>query len=227
MPKLKIPRKSTSIDMTAMCDVAFLLLSFFIFTAKFKKPEEVPITIPAAVTTDRIDTTKKNMFNVFCEIGKKGEVLIGLDNEDEMKKLALQLAAVKQISLSNKQILAFSKKSAAGAPFADLANYLEASANGQKPPIKGIPVKDSTDNQLKDWITALTNVNNAGKQAPADKFNVFIKADIETPFDIIDKVMTTWSNSGKDQFKLVTMLKDVPANTEMYTNLRKGKDEEE
>jgi biopolymer transport protein ExbD len=227
MPKLKIPRKSTSIDMTAMCDVAFLLLSFFIFTAKFKKAEEIPITIPAAVTTDKIDTTKKNMFNVFCEIGKKGEVLIGLDNPDEMKKLAQQLAALKQISLSGKQITAFSSKSAAGAPFDDLANYLEASADGKKPEIKGIPVKDSTDNQLKDWITALTNVNNAGKQAPPDKFNVFIKADIETPFDIIDKVMTTWSNSGKDQFKLVTMLKDVPANTEMYTNLRKGKGQEE
>ena len=29
MPKVKIPRKSTAVDMTAMCDVAFLLLSFF------------------------------------------------------------------------------------------------------------------------------------------------------------------------------------------------------
>ncbi|MEY4291989.1 MAG: hypothetical protein RIQ61_366, partial [Bacteroidota bacterium] len=29
MPKVKIPRKSTVVDMTAMCDVAFLLLTFF------------------------------------------------------------------------------------------------------------------------------------------------------------------------------------------------------
>ena len=29
MPKVKMPRKSTLIDMTAMCDVAFLLLTFF------------------------------------------------------------------------------------------------------------------------------------------------------------------------------------------------------
>ncbi|MFM7710399.1 MAG: biopolymer transporter ExbD, partial [Ferruginibacter sp.] len=34
MPKIKIPRKSTNIDMTAMCDVAFLLLSFFILATK-------------------------------------------------------------------------------------------------------------------------------------------------------------------------------------------------
>ncbi len=39
MGRAKIPRKSTTIDMTAMCDVAFLLLSFFILATKFKPPE--------------------------------------------------------------------------------------------------------------------------------------------------------------------------------------------
>ena len=34
MPKVKIPRKSTIVDMTAMCDVAFLLLTFFILATK-------------------------------------------------------------------------------------------------------------------------------------------------------------------------------------------------
>jgi biopolymer transport protein ExbD len=36
MARIKVPRKSTAIDMTAMCDVAFLLLTFFILTAKAK-----------------------------------------------------------------------------------------------------------------------------------------------------------------------------------------------
>ena len=37
--KVKIPRKSTNVDMTAMCDVAFLLLTFFILATKQKPPE--------------------------------------------------------------------------------------------------------------------------------------------------------------------------------------------
>ena len=37
MPKVKIPRKSTAVDMTAMCDVAFLLLTFFMLTSNFTK----------------------------------------------------------------------------------------------------------------------------------------------------------------------------------------------
>jgi biopolymer transport protein ExbD len=46
MPKVKIPRKSTSVDMTAMCDVSFLLLTFFILTSKFKPTEPVAIDLP-------------------------------------------------------------------------------------------------------------------------------------------------------------------------------------
>jgi hypothetical protein len=47
MPKLKIPRKSTTIDMTAMCDVAFLLLSFFILATKQKPPEVLTVSPPS------------------------------------------------------------------------------------------------------------------------------------------------------------------------------------
>ena len=36
MARAKIKRGSTTVDMTAMCDVAFLLLTFFILATKFK-----------------------------------------------------------------------------------------------------------------------------------------------------------------------------------------------
>ena len=37
--------------MTAMCDVAFLLLSFFILATKFKPPEALSVTTPSSVYT--------------------------------------------------------------------------------------------------------------------------------------------------------------------------------
>ena len=43
MAKVKMSKKATSIDMTAMCDVAFLLLTFFILTATAKMPEPLPV----------------------------------------------------------------------------------------------------------------------------------------------------------------------------------------
>ena len=55
MPKVKVPRKSTSVDMTAMCDVAFLLLSFFILTTKVKAPAALAVTTPKSVSTNAGD----------------------------------------------------------------------------------------------------------------------------------------------------------------------------
>ena len=46
MAKIKMSKKATSIDMTAMCDVAFLLLTFFILTATAKQPEPLPVQTP-------------------------------------------------------------------------------------------------------------------------------------------------------------------------------------
>ena len=51
MPKVKIPRKSTNVDMTAMCDVAFLLLTFFILATKQKPPEVLAVTPPSSVSS--------------------------------------------------------------------------------------------------------------------------------------------------------------------------------
>lgn len=48
MPRIKVARKSTAIDMTAMCDVAFLLLTFFILTATARQPEPLPVDTPAS-----------------------------------------------------------------------------------------------------------------------------------------------------------------------------------
>ena len=50
MPKVKIPRKSTVVDMTAMCDVAFLLLTFFMLATKFKPDEPVVVKTPSSIS---------------------------------------------------------------------------------------------------------------------------------------------------------------------------------
>ncbi len=51
MPRVKVARKSTFIDMTAMCDVAFLLLTFFILTAKPKVDDPTKAEIPFSSKT--------------------------------------------------------------------------------------------------------------------------------------------------------------------------------
>src|SRR5215210_5881766 len=82
-----IARKSTAIDMTAMCDVAFLLLSFFILTTKFKPSEAVPINTPSSVANKIAPENDVLMIS----LNKDGKVFlsVGDSQRDKDKKVAM------------------------------------------------------------------------------------------------------------------------------------------
>src|SRR6202000_1624451 len=87
MARIKIPRKSTAIDMTAMCDVAFLLLTFFILTAKLRQEDPLHIDTPAAsqplvVPDDNIATLSVGHNKVF----------FGIEGTDIRKALLEEMA---------------------------------------------------------------------------------------------------------------------------------------
>ena len=50
MARVKPKRNGVVTDMTAMCDVTFLLLTFFIMTTQFKKPDVEQIKPPSSVS---------------------------------------------------------------------------------------------------------------------------------------------------------------------------------
>lgn len=50
MARVKPKRHGVVTDMTAMCDVAFLLLTFFILTTQFKKPDVEQIKPPSSIS---------------------------------------------------------------------------------------------------------------------------------------------------------------------------------
>ena len=82
MPKVKVPRKSTNIDMTAMCDVAFLLLSFFILTTKFKPDEALSVVTPKSVSTKPAE--QKDV--VLITMDKDGKVYFSVSDDATAEK---------------------------------------------------------------------------------------------------------------------------------------------
>src|SRR5215211_725730 len=101
MARPKIPRKSTLVDMTAMCDVAFLLLSFFILTAKFKPSEAVPVNTPNSVASKI--APEKDIFMV--SLNKDGKVFISSGDsradKDNKREILQSLNQSKNLGLSD------------------------------------------------------------------------------------------------------------------------------
>src|SRR5882762_2412573 len=120
MARPKIPRKSTSVDMTAMCDVAFLLLSFFILTTKFKPSEAVPVQTPNSVAS-KIAPDKDV---VMISLNKDGHVYLSTgDNSSDKQKKHDMLASIntaRGLGLSEAEIQALVKAPFIGVPVTQL-----------------------------------------------------------------------------------------------------------
>ena len=79
MGKVKIKRKSTLIDMTAMSDVTVLLLTFFMLTSTFLQKEPITVITPSSVSEIKVPTA--NLVTVL--VAPKGNVFISLAGDKD------------------------------------------------------------------------------------------------------------------------------------------------
>ncbi len=84
MAKHKMKRVGVAIDMTAMVDVAFLLLTFFLLTTKFKADEAVPIELPSSNVSIKLPSSNIIMLSV----AKDGTVYVQADNTNGNRDIA-------------------------------------------------------------------------------------------------------------------------------------------
>lgn len=208
MPRIKMPRKSTTIDMTAMCDVAFLLLSFFILATKFKPPEALTVSTPNSVSSKA--APEKDV--VLVTIDKDGKVYFSMS--DSKKKLeALEVIATsKNIQLSPAEKAAFAKESSfVGVPFGSLKSYFSKSEDELKNlTVPGIPVLDSADNQLTDWINAALVAYAGGKM------NLLVKGDNNSKYPSFKSVIAAFKKTEQFKFQMITNPEGVPQGSELY-----------
>ncbi len=211
MGRAKIKRGSTFVDMTAMCDVAFLLLSFFILTTKFK-PEEAIEVIPPSSVSSKV-ASDKDAFKV--SIDKDGKVFI--DMSDEMRKDVLEeLGKERNINFSPDDVKYFEQATFVGVPLSQLNQFDRLTAEQIKATkVPGIP-SDSTNNELQAWISAAVQANQGRK------VNFYIKGDNASKYTAFKSVIEAFKKNDIYKYNLVTNAEDVPEGTELYkTNLKR------
>ena len=79
MAKVKVKRKSTFIDMTAMSDVTVLLLTFFMLTSTFIQKEPVTVTTPGSVSEIKIP--ESDILQILVD--PQGKVFMTLDKQED------------------------------------------------------------------------------------------------------------------------------------------------
>jgi len=211
MARPKIAHKSTNVDMTAMCDVAFLLLSFFILIAKFKPAEAIPVTTPTSVAA-KVAPAKDL---VMITINKEGKVFISMDNEPNKEYIANTLNNTKNLDINVK---AFVKASFIGSSFGQLKAFLALPEDQRKGNLlPGIPV-DTTKgaNELNEWMR-LINDSYQGK-----KMNLLLKGDNLAKYPSIKGVIDAFKKNDFLKFQMVTNPESVPLGSELWKNNQKG-----
>ena len=236
MGRVKIKRKSTLIDMTAMSDVTVLLLTFFMLTSTFLQKEPVIVLTPSSVSEIKVPTS--NLVTVLVDPESRVFVSVAGSQDSTWSSERVRAEVLKyaeklyneshknQVNFTEKQVRAFSKINMFGYPIASLGEFLDQPQAKQdelvdpsKNPNCGIPIdmnKDMTKpNEFQIWMNAIYNVAQEVVDNDGNSFESFIKrgegvaikADKDTPYEVVHVVMDNLQTMKMNKFSLMTALK--------------------
>ncbi|MCU0324003.1 MAG: biopolymer transporter ExbD [Spirosomaceae bacterium] len=193
MAIVKPKRSGPSMDMTAMCDVAFLLLTFFIMTTQFKSQESVTIDTPTSISEEKVP--EKDLAQI--SIDNNGKYYFGVVNPKDRFAIIKAMNDKYGAGLTDQEQARFTRLAEVGVSITQLKGYLNLSeVQRGKVKIEGIP-NDSTKSELVDWVkTYLTDVNPQAKLA--------IKGDVKTQYPAIKSLFNELGKNDINKFRLVT-----------------------
>jgi len=202
MPRVKIPRKSTAIDMTAMCDVAFLLLTFFILTAKPRTDDPVPIDIPAST----VEVLLPEADVATLSVGQK-KVFFGVEGYEIRKQTLLQMGAKYNIGFTQTEAIQFASLPSIGVDIRQLKEFLALDGDAKKQYKQpGIPVDTTENNQLYDWVKQARIVT---KNLDNKELRISVKGDSKEEYPTVAIIIKTLQKQKVNKFALITSLKSV------------------
>ena len=201
MAKVKMSKKASAIDMTARCDVSFLLLTFFILTATAKQPEIVPVETPASTVQVKLPETDLAIIT----IADGGKVFFGVKAADVRMKTLELIGEQYSLSFNDEEKKRFSLMEEFGVPVNQLNGLIKLSSTDRNAEgvQKGIP-HDSIDNQLSAWVKAARTAN---AEVNEKQLNFAIKGDAKEQYPEIKKIIDILQDQKVNKFNLVTGLR--------------------
>ena len=228
MGKVKIKKKETRIDMTAMSDVTVLLLTFFMLTSTFLQKEPVTVITPPSVSEEKVPDA--NLLSVL--VSPEGKVFLEVlgSKDSTMKSETVRADLLKNmvieykkthpsanLAFTNKEIETFSKLNAFGVPITKMKEWLNLEPDQRDKFLEseqnpGVPINMNEDpnnpNEFQMWVRAAYNsVNPELQESMVKGRGIAIKADQTTPYSVVNVVMDNLQTMKMNKFTLMTALK--------------------
>ena len=208
MPKIKLPTKSPTIDMTPMVDLFSVILIFLMLTTTFRAQEPAPVDTPYSIS----EKPTPDFNTMTLVLSNDDRVFLNFDNGPDtlLKYRPKILAAMGErygIQFTEEELRQFEKfPSSMGVPIQQMKDFLAAKEAKDKAAYQtGIPM-DSTDNQLALWVLFARQVN--------PNISANIKGDANAGFPIVKKVMDVLQDRNVNRFNLITSLEAAKINIE-------------
>ena len=204
MPRVKVARKSTAIDMTAMCDVAFLLLTFFILTAKPRVEDPVKAEVPTSTKEKLVPDDNLGLIT----IGGNGKVFYSVTGSDVRVETLKAMGDRYKVQFTPQEQLAFSNTEVFGVPMDNMKAFLDMNEDQKKAYQQpGIQTDTTDNNELSNWI--LTS-RKAQLGLHGKLLDIAIKGDKRETYPVINTVISVLEKQKIFKFSLITDLKTVP-----------------
>ncbi|MDR0541746.1 MAG: biopolymer transporter ExbD, partial [Dysgonamonadaceae bacterium] len=200
-----------------------LLLTFFMLTSTFIAKEPVAVNTPSSVAEFKVPDS--NIMTILVD--QQGKIFLSLDyQQDQVVETLRAVGEDYNYTFTPKQEESFKKLKSFGVPMASMSAFLDMSVEKQDAymrdivnPRVGIPtdsleVKDalgviSIDNEFKRWVSHATQIRDKARKGNPDvpELQIAIKADKQTSYPVVKKVMDDLRDMRKNRYLLITNLK--------------------